>query len=470
MQDATFNVRIYKTSVYKGSKVTTYYVRWKVGARQCKEAYRNKAQAESFRSSLVTAARNGEAFNLTTGRPVAWRRESAGDGVTWYAFARAYVAVKWPHAAPNYRRGIAEALTDATEALIAPGGSQPSIDDLRRAMRDWAFSGAIRSNVPPPHLAVAIRWLEQNTVSLASLAGDDGPALTRRVLERISRKRDGSMAAANTANRKRMVLGNAFDYACEISVLPANPLDRVKWTKPRTLRSVDPRTVMNVSQARRFLAEVAKQGDWGKRLVAFFGCLYYAALRPEEAIGLGRAQLVELPARGWGNMRLTHSDPRSGAKWTESGRSRERQALKHRAIGDSRTVPIHPDLVALLIDHLDSFGTGPGGRLFSGPRGGIVNEATYLSVFHEARRAALTEAEIAAGLLPRPYYLRHAAVSTWLNAGVPATQVADWAGHSVDVLLRVYAKCIAGQQDEAKRRIDEATRLAADDPDADRDE
>jgi integrase len=58
----------------------------------------------------------------------------------------------------------------------------------------------------------------------------------------------------------------------------------------------------------------------------------------------------------------------------------------------------------------------------------------------------------------RPYDLRHAAVSTWLNAGVSAAQVAEWAGHSVDVLLRVYAKCIAGQQGEAKRRIEEAMR------------
>ena len=58
----------------------------------------------------------------------------------------------------------------------------------------------------------------------------------------------------------------------------------------------------------------------------------------------------------------------------------------------------------------------------------------------------------------RPYDLRHAAVSTWLNAGVPAPQVAAWAGHSVDVLLRAYAKCIFGQQAEAKRRIEEATR------------
>jgi len=119
---------------------------------------------------------------------------------------------------------------------------------------------------------------------------------------------------------------------------------------------------------------------------------------------------------------------------------------------------VHPDLVVLLTKHIDQFGTSSGGRVFSGPRGGLVNEATCLSVFHDARNAALTESEIAAGLLPRPYYLRHAAVSTWLNAGVPATQVAEWAGHSVDVLLRVYAKCIAGQQDEAKRRIDEATR------------
>ena len=56
----------------------------------------------------------------------------------------------------------------------------------------------------------------------------------------------------------------------------------------------------------------------------------------------------------------------------------------------------------------------------------------------------------------RPYDLRHAAFSTWLNAGVPAAQVAEWAGHSVDVLLRVYVKCIAGQQGEAKRRIEDA--------------
>jgi integrase len=41
--------------------------------------------------------------------------------------------------------------------------------------------------------------------------------------------------------------------------------------------------------------------------------------------------------------------------------------------------------------------------------------------------------------------LRHAAVSLWVNAGVPATEVARRAGHGVAVLLKVYANCIDGQ-------------------------
>lgn len=46
-----------------------------------------------------------------------------------------------------------------------------------------------------------------------------------------------------------------------------------------------------------------------------------------------------------------------------------------------------------------------------------------------------------------------------LNAGVPATQVAEWAGHSVHVLLKVYAKCIEGQDEAARQRIDEMLKM-----------
>jgi integrase len=63
---------------------------------------------------------------------------------------------------------------------------------------------------------------------------------------------------------------------------------------------------------------------------------------------------------------------------------------------------------------------------------------------------------VASPVARRPYDLRHAAVSLWLNSGVPATEVAERAGHSVDVLLKVYAKCIAGQEEMANRRIEDA--------------
>lgn len=47
-------------------------------------------------------------------------------------------------------------------------------------------------------------------------------------------------------------------------------------------------------------------------------------------------------------------------------------------------------------------------------------------------------------------------MSLWLNAGVHAPEVAERAGHSVDILLKVYAKCIDGQRGVANQRIDKA--------------
>ena len=69
--------------------------------------------------------------------------------------------------------------------------------------------------------------------------------------------------------------------------------------------------------------------------------------------------------------------------------------------------------------------------------------------------------EVASPLAGRPYDLRHAAVSLWLNAGVPATEVAERAGHSVEVLLRVYAKCLDDGEGITNQRIEAALTAAA---------
>ncbi len=83
---------------------------------------------------------------------------------------------------------------------------------------------------------------------------------------------------------------------------------------------------------------------------------------------------------------------------------------------------------------------------------------TIYRAWHHARSVALSEREAASLLARRPYDLRHACLSTWLNAGVAPAQVAEWAGHSVEVLLRVYAKCVVGDDQIALTRIEAALR------------
>ncbi|MFD1498215.1 hypothetical protein ACFSIL_17555, partial [Streptosporangium lutulentum] len=146
----------------------------------------------------------------------------------------------------------------------------------------------------------------------------------------------------------------------------------------------------------------------------------------------------------------------TGFDHCSSGSTHEERGLKHRGRDDVRPVPIPPELVKILRQHIDEYGTGEDGRLFRSERGGVIGSTAYTEVWQEARKLAFTPAQVASPLTRRPYDLRHAAVSLWLNAGVSAPDVAERAGHSVDVLLRVYAKCLDGHKDVANKRIGDA--------------
>jgi hypothetical protein len=50
--------------------------------------------------------------------------------------------------------------------------------------------------------------------------------------------------------------------------------------------------------------------------------------------------------------------------------------------------------------------------------------------------------------------------------GVPSTQVAEWAGQSIEILLRIYAKCLAGETATMRRRVEDALGLTRDAPSA----
>ena len=188
-------------------------------------------------------------------------------------------------------------------------------------------------------------------------------------------------------------------------------------------------------------------------LIAFFGCLYYAALRPEEAVAL-RASDCHLPTSGWGMLRLVSAAPRTAAAWTSDGTSYEQRGLKHRPEGTIRMVPAPPVLVAMLRAHHAAYGTAADGRLFRGTRGGLLSGSLYGRAWQSARIVALGPELAASRLARRPYDLRHAALSLWLNAGGDPAQIAVRAGNSVAVLLTVYSHCIHGHDDLLNQQID----------------
>ena len=66
-------------------------------------------------------------------------------------------------------------------------------------------------------------------------------------------------------------------------------------------QTVDRRVVVSPAQARDLLAAVRGLSGRGQHLEAFYGCLYYTALRPSEAVMLRESDL-HLPKRGWGRI------------------------------------------------------------------------------------------------------------------------------------------------------------------------
>ena len=163
--------------------------------------------------------------------------------------------------------------------------------------------------------------------------------------------------------------------------------------------------MVNPRHARQLLEAVRAQEPGGERLAVFFALMYYAALRPEEAISLQRSDVTlpdlgwndeneawEEPADDWGELHFRAPTPDAGREWTDDGSHREQRRQ-------------------------------------------LTDPTTRNGASRVRRRSPLAK---------RPYDLRHACVSTWLNGGVPPTKVAEWAGHSVDVLLRICASSLEG--------------------------
>ena len=442
----SYTVRIW--GIRKRPYRKPFQLRWKVENEEQAESFLTFGLADSRRSQLVTAARAGEPFHIESGLPRSLFKQQ--EDVSWYQHARNYIEMKWDHSPASTRRTLAEAMATVTPALVKDTKGMADNRLIRQALYSWAFNKKRWDEEPPADIKTVLDWFERKSKPTSALADRQ---LVRKALDALMKKLDGSTAASSSIRRKRAIFNNAIVYAVDAGLLTDNPIPYISWKLPEPVEEeVDPACVPDPEQAADLLAGVRAQDKRGRHLVAFFGCIYYAAARPAEVIGL-RKDDCTLPRRGWGSLRLQETRPRSGAAWTDAGETHDRRGLKHRSRKAVRLVPIPPELVAMLRWHIEAYGSAPDGRLFRTLRGGLVQESGYGEVWARARRAALPPAAAASLMAKRPYDLRHAAVSTWLSSGVEPQLVAKRAGHSVAVLFRVYAKFLGNSDDAANAKI-----------------
>ncbi|MEU1181839.1 hypothetical protein ABZ464_30250 [Streptomyces sp. NPDC005820] len=128
-----------------------------------------------------------------------------------------------------------------------------------------------------------------------------------------------------------------FADAVERGYFTHNPVSGLRWTAPEVDDTVDPDCVPNPVQVVRLLEAVRRLPGRGPHLYAFFGCMYYAGMRPAEVIHLKKAQ-CRLPSSGWGLLNLKGGIVTAGKEWTDDGAVHETHSLKRRAAKATRPV------------------------------------------------------------------------------------------------------------------------------------
>lgn len=401
---------------YGGAK--PWNVRWRVGRRRSPftQAFPTRTAADGYRSQLKVAHDSGERFDEVTGLPVSWTVSNL-TVAEWAGKWFAEQAVTW---APRSRSNAADVLVRALPLLV-PLAASAAPKDIRTEIRDW-LSGA--SPMPV--------WLERWSVPLADLTGPTCRAAQANLGVRL----DGRPAAASSINRFRKTMRAMLQAAVDDGHITQQPWPKAVRTRAATRIKVqkDITRLPTAEEARALIDGLVNHqpGSRGYRTLA--ALIYFAGLRPGEALAL-KASACNLPGSGWGSLRVRLAKRASSKHWTAEG-----EEFGDPKMGRFRTVPIPPELVAILREHIGERRTGF-----------VVLTSQGTTVRLTNLDKAWRRQKAASGWTL--YDLRHACATLWLSSGVPVGLVAERLGHSPDELLRTYTGVLGGDDDLANERI-----------------
>lgn len=254
--------------------------------------------------------------------------------------------------------------------------------------------------------------------------------------------------AATTTRRRRNLIKSVLDAATRRGHLDLNPMTKMEWRMPKRSVEIDISVVPSVADIMDVYNHIAGLDSPGRRYAAFFAAIGLSGMRPSEVAGLHVSDLT-LPEDGWGLARLRGALTTPGTRYSGTDGVTQSKGLKHRAVADIREVPLPPSLVAILRHHINDFATTS--LVFTNAAGAHITPHNYGKAWSRAR----------AQLWPAPhplsdarvYDLRHSAASTMLSAGINPAEVARRLGHSVDMLMKVYASVFQDERERANQSL-----------------
>jgi hypothetical protein len=220
-----------------------------------------------------------------------------------------------------------ESLYCVTPVLVRDLRGAPDPGTLRAALRKDFNQG--RPAALTPDETKAITWLKRASLPISALNDD---SVVTDVLDALASRLDGTPAAPDYYARRLRVTRTCLSYAIRKKRLQKNPLLAANlpehWTPPKADDAVDPRAVGSPQLVAEMLTAATYVGArQGCRFTAFYGCMFYAMMRPAEVARLTKAGCY-LPVAGWGRLTFGDSVPAPGKEWTNTGDVYEGRGLK----------------------------------------------------------------------------------------------------------------------------------------------
>ncbi len=400
-------------------------MRWAVDGPQHSRAFPTRVEADRYRSFLVEAHRRGERFEFYSGEPESWS-PLPGD-VHCHEWARRWLAEHWTEWQPRTRNSAVEALVRFVPLLtLATAPTAPP------ALRSYLVQSLRPGGERDDELE---EWLGRSILRLSDLSR----AVLAHVDVALGLGAHGQALAPSTAARFRKVAKSCIRRAVELELIPVDPSPpanrgRAQRKSVRVRRSIDVRRLPDPDTMARAIEAMATHQPGSRTYQAMTAVAFYAGLRPSEVVML-RPAALDLPSAGWGRIHVREADidfdvpgePKTGP----------------------RSVPIPPNLVAMLAAWVDERGLAGDDLLFRTRTDHRPAASNWARSWQRALRRV--------GQPPlRVYDCRHAAATTWLRAGVPLGEVARRLGHSVEVLVSTYVGAIEGDEAVANERIERA--------------